>query len=668
MAGALRTTLALVITILLLQILRVPAMAFGVFLIFLVSYESPYLTFQRGMIALSTQFAGAVAGLCLVSMTGNNPMARVLGVALFAFIAAFIRVATVRFILQPMDFAVFAIGSLECFDSRWSDKQAVNMALYPVAAGIVAVGSKIAVEYIFTRRNPWYDLHREIQARFAALQSLFISFGSEVSEEEMREAIAQVRRYAFMGQGKMHSLLQEIEERHTKDVSFQIEPASIPILARSLDLAAAFAVHHSHEELSEQGRERMKRLERAVAALRTCDWSDAQQNLQAPLSPHPGTSRSGELDRLEHSLERLIQYCSGDHLRSPEAPSDEAPHTPAHRRWLAVDCWTNPEYTIFSFKVALCAMMCFVIYDALAWQGISTAVITVMVASLSSSGATNQKLLFRFLGSALGGVVFGLGCIIFVFPYSDSITPFLISAALVTFIGAWVIRSPHYSYIGMQIAFSYYLVVFTGFSAPTQMAPARDRLIGILLALLVMMVVFRPEQSADKMRETFAQLLTIHASYLRATAPDLSALQRRQKSMELKSQMESIASSARGYTELISYEFTQNREAHILAADKIEQAMLSAGDLQLSISSWPLQTGSEATDSSIRQWRKTLTTGFRVAASTLERKHSHTTKEDDEALAELLSPPTDTLPPYIKNSAEIYRDLYQQCKELTPGH
>ena len=661
MAGALRTTLALVITILLLQILRVPAMAYGVFMIFLVSYETPYLSFQRGLIALCTQFSGAVAALCLISITGNNPVARVLGVALFAFIAAFIRASSVRFILQPIDFAVYAIGTLECFDSRLSDMQAVSLSLWPVAAGSVAVGTKIAVEYIFTRRNPYHDLYREIQARLSALEQIFQLFGSGTGEEAMQPQVAQVRCFAFMGQGKMHSLLQEIEERHKRDFAYEVEPSSIPLLARLLDLAAAFAVHHSPDQLSDQEKERLKRLARVVAALQESKWSVAEENLQVSIPSH-----AGELDRMEHSLSRLVANYSGDIPRSAFAQSGEGPLTVARKRWLAVDCWTNPEYTIFSFKVALCAMICFVIYDALAWPGISTAVITVMVATLSSSGATNQKLLFRFLGSTLGGVVFGLGCIVFVYPYSDSIVPFLLTAAVVTFIAAWVIRSPHYSYIGLQIAFSYYLVVFTGFSAPIQMAPARDRLIGILLALLVMMVIFRPEKSVDKMRETFAHLLSTQAEYLKATALHLPASGRRLKAMELKSQMENIVSTGHGFTELIAYEFTQHREEHMQAAERIEQAMLSSGDLLLSVGSWPLETSSEATDESIRLWRKTLETGIRAEAAALDQnaKYSYGTKKDEVVLAELHTQLPGTLPAYIRNSAEIYQELHQQCCKI----
>jgi predicted lysophospholipase L1 biosynthesis ABC-type transport system permease subunit len=115
MAGSLRTTLAATIATLLLLILRIPGMMYGVFLIFLVSYETPYLTFKRSLIAISLQCLGAVSALCLISVTGDSPLAKVLGIAVCAFIAAFIRSTTVRYI-QPLDFAIFAIAAFYNFD------------------------------------------------------------------------------------------------------------------------------------------------------------------------------------------------------------------------------------------------------------------------------------------------------------------------------------------------------------------------------------------------------------------------------------------------------------------------------------------------------------------------------------------------------------------------
>ena len=652
MAGSLRTAFAATVATLLLLILQAPGMAPGVFLIFLVSYETPYLTFKRSLAALGLQCLGTGSALCLVAATGNDPMARVIGIAAFAFIAAFVRSTAARFI-QITDFAIFAIGSLYYFDSNTPAEQSVHLSFWLIASGAVSVGCKVAIEYIFTSRNPFHALQSEIDARLLALEKLFQLYGSEHEAEQTQASIIQVRRYAFMGQAKMQTLLQEIEERHKQDSVRDIEPASIALIARLLDLAAAFAVHQSSSEVNAE-RNRLDRHARAVAAVREARWDQARSLLSATsLAP------AGELDRLEHSLWTLITLYTEDRKSSEEADLP-ALQTPS---WLVSDSFSNPEHVAFALKVSLSAILCYIIFNALAWPGISTAVTTVLVAGLSSSGATNQKLIFRFLGSVLGGVICGLGCIVFLFPYVDTATPFLIAVCAVSFLAAWVSRSPHFGYIGLQIAFSFYFVVFSGFSAPTQMTPATNRLVGIVLALIVMFFVFRPEKGVDKMRQTFARLLSLQADYLEATASSVPVATRRFKAMELRNRMEHTVATARGFAELTAYEFSRKREQHVGISDKIERAISSSGDLLLSINSWPHEVGPEAHAIVAEQSRMALEDGLRAVAAALERKSEPDGKPEGDGARIFGQIPRDA-PPYIRNSVEIYRELQLQCCEI----
>jgi len=654
MAGSLRTTLAATIATLLMLILHIPGMMYGVFLIFLVSYETPYLTFKRSLIAIGMQGMGAVSALCLISVTGDSPMAKVFGVAVCAFIAAFIRATAVRYI-QPLDFAIFAIATFYNFDLGIQVNQAVAMSLWPVAAGALSVGCKVAIEYIFTRRNPYYDLYREIDARFLALEKIFSLYRSNGDTQELQSQIKQVRNYAFMGQGKMLLLLQEIDERHKKEFVHEIAPAAIPVLARLLDLMAAYAVHHLPGELSIAAREKMERFARVMNFMREADWEQAQEQLHAS---SPSTTR--ELVQLENSLRALVSFYADNHNASSEAPINVEAPTLEKPRWLVPDCFSNPEYALYGFKVSLCAALCNVIYNALAWPGIATAVTTVLVAGLSTSGASNQKLIFRFLGSAFGGVICGLGCIIFIFPYADSAVPFLLSIAAVTWIAAWVSRSPHFGYIGLQIAFSFYLTVLTDFSATTQMSPARDRLMGILLAIIVMLLVFRFEKGVDKMQQTFARLLRLQADYLQAGVPYLPSPARQIKTMELKSQMGRLVGTARGFAERILFEFSPERKKHTQSCEKIEQAMLSSGDLLLSFSSWPKDASSA---DCARQSRTALAERLRALAESIEQRTQLEDKPRQKE-AELYAEFPPAVPPYIENTVAIYKELRLQCAEI----
>jgi multidrug resistance protein MdtO len=113
-----------------------------------------------------------------------------------------------------------------------------------------------------------------------------------------------------------------------------------------------------------------------------------------------------------------------------------------------------------------------------------------MVAGLVNTGAMKQKLVFRLLGAILGGLALGIGAEVFLFPFMDSITSLVVVIGAVWFLGAWIAGGRRFNDGGKQIAFAFYLTSLAGFSAPTELAPARDRLMGILLAVLVMWFVF----------------------------------------------------------------------------------------------------------------------------------------------------------------------------------
>ena len=51
----------------------------------------------------------------------------------------------------------------------------------------------------------------------------------------------------------------------------------------------------------------------------------------------------------------------------------------------------NRANIAFALKLSLCATICYIIYRAVDWPGLSTSVITVMVAGLTTTGAMKQR-------------------------------------------------------------------------------------------------------------------------------------------------------------------------------------------------------------------------------------------------------------------------------------
>lgn len=653
MEGALRTAFAATIATYLLLALRAPLMPPAVYLIFLVSYDAAYLTFQNSVFQLTFQCVGVGAALMLVEVTGNDPMARVLGIALFTFFSAYFLRASTR-PSAAMNIGIFSINTLSLWEQHLPAERLVHLAMWPIAGGALAVGIKILIEYMFTHRDPLRALQKELGARLNALEELFRMYGERAPEEEIAKQVTVVRRYAFAGQGKMHALLEEIERHPVAEVSAGVIPAVlIPAIARLMDLGATFG-RQVHSDQSDRDQARFRTLAAALDAVREGRIDDIETLLGRV--PEEATDTLGQV---EQSLYNIGATSHADHVFAHEGLL--ASHQQSDS-WLRQDAWTNPAYLVYALKLSLCATICYVTYNALAWPGISTAVLTVLVAGLTTTGATNQKMLFRIVGAAIGGLIFGIGCIVFVFPYADTAIPILLAVGCVSFIGAWFARSAHFSYVGLQIVFAFYLTAFEGFSAPTQMAPARDRFMGILVALIVMWMIFHqlhPERTVDKMRHGLARLLNIEAdliSDLRMAHYDrIPAL--REKADELLGSLHALA-------EVVPYELEGEIERDRAVSERIQSAASTAGSVFLTAVTWPRT--SECSDSSnIADDAHTfLEQGLRDLASFLEGATIPAVPKESSARfsrTKLVDP----LPEPILNALSFFRELQIQCRGIS---
>jgi multidrug resistance protein MdtO len=161
----------------------------------------------------------------------------------------------------------------------------------------------------------------------------------------------------------------------------------------------------------------------------------------------------------------------------------------------------------------------------------------------------------------------------------DSITSLVILIAVIAFISGWCAQGRQFSYVGLQIAFSFYLVAFEGSSAPTELAPARDRLIGILVALLVMWIVFDqiwPVRTVNAMRHSLAVVLRDGAKLFRLP----EAVPRRanvfKEADALRDQVGKTVAAIRTMNDTVEYEFGVDREPHIHLSQTILRAALTA--------------------------------------------------------------------------------------------
>jgi len=122
-------------------------------------------------------------------------------------------------------------------------------------------------------------------------------------------------------------------------------------------------------------------------------------------------------------------------------------------------------------------------------------------------------------GAFLGGFALGMGAQVFILPNIDSIAAFTVVFAAVAGVAAWIsTSSPRLSYLGVQVAFAFFLINLNEFRIQTSLSVARDRVVGILLGASVMWLVFDRlwrTPAGVEMKKTLAATLRLLAQLAR---------------------------------------------------------------------------------------------------------------------------------------------------------
>jgi multidrug resistance protein MdtO len=249
-------------------------------------------------------------------------------------------------------------------------------------------------------------------------------------------------------------------------------------------------------------------------------------------------------------------------------PSDDMPGS----KLVIPDALVNPEHLKFALKGCLAASLCYIIYNSLAWPGISTAVTTCLLTGLSTIGASRQKLILRFAGAVVGGFLIGMGSQIFILPYLDSIAGFTLLFILVTGLASWfTTSSPRLSYFGLQVALAFYLINLQEFAAQTSLSIARDRVVGVLLGLFMMWFVFEQlwgAPAAVEMNRTFISTLRLLAEFAREPlSKDLKVAAER--SYSLRETIGNNFDHVRALADGVLFEFGDSRQQGLALRSQI---------------------------------------------------------------------------------------------------
>ena len=567
--GSLRIVLSTVLTLLLLMTLRMPSASIGLYFVFLVGRDSPSVSLRSGLFSVIA-FAFTVATVIgVVALSDNNPMARLLSVSIVVFLSGMLMLSTnITVLASTWGFIYCTL--IAFWETHASSNYLVKQSLYIVGTVSIAVLCSVAVEYCFGVRDPAAELQKQRKIRYEALSKMFSLYAQGASREQLVPAVIGVSRLAASGQNGMLQLYNTIVDR-------KLDPGALPIgtrvritmLAQLMDVSAAFGT----QNLTVTDPELQRRCGH-IAALCLDLIHDIRPTLEE-LEEQKFLGSINLLDRVDENLHAILSMpadIAGERNKELVAlPSNKVP-------LFIPGAFTRKDTVTFALKLSLCATICYIIVRAVDWPGISTSVITVVIAGLSTSGAIKQKLIFRLIGAIIGGLILGLGATIYLFPHMDSITSLVLLIASIAMLSAWWAAGRQFNYVGLQIAFAFYIVAFEGFSAPTQLAPARDRLIGILLALVVMAFVFDllwPVRTVTAMRGSLASMMDNAAEYLRMTNSTSDIAELRQQADARRDRIGKIVGTIRTMSETVEYEFGVDVKQHLLSSEMILNASLT---------------------------------------------------------------------------------------------
>ena len=164
-------------------------------------------------------------------------------------------------------------------------------------------------------------------------------------------------------------------------------------------------------------------------------------------------------------------------IREPIAP--ESFFTPACSL-------SNIPAVQYALKGTLAASICYALYQALNWPGISTCVVTAVIAMQSSFGGSVQKSVVRLLGAIVGAAM-ALGIITLIMPNMDTVASVVVVLSIPFFVAGWIVTgSSKVSYAGLQCAMAVALVLLNRLGPTTNLAPAGDRIFGVFIGIVVM--------------------------------------------------------------------------------------------------------------------------------------------------------------------------------------
>jgi multidrug resistance protein MdtO len=535
----------------------------GAILTFLISRESPRATLQ----SVGTTFIATGIGAAYILISAwfviSVPTLHFLW-NIGSFFLAFYALSTMTNYAAASIFTIMISVGVPLWDHQVSAETNVEDTLRVLLASLIGVVVTAAVELAFAHMRPGDDIVLPIAERLAAVQSLLARYAEDRPVDHPTEE--KVIRLGMLGTSTLRSALR----RSDYSPQYSAQMGGVVALVGSLVDTTATLTQLSLEP-SGFDQTQLRSLAAAVASIRT-DLMNRRIPGSIQFNTDDEPSRSVPLLREMESIVTLIPqvFAGSRSIDEYLPPSDDIPRS----KLVAPNALADSEHLKFALKGCFAASICYIIYNSIAWPGISTAVTTCLLTGLSTIGASRQKQILRLAGALVGGILIGMGSQIFILPHVDSIAGFTVLFILVTALASWFLTSsPRLSYFGLQAALAFYLINLQEFALQTSLSVARDRVVGVLLGLFMMWLVFDQLWSAPagvEMKRAFISALRLLAQLAREpVSRDIRVAIKRSHTLRetINTQFDKVRSLADG----VLFEFGPSRQQDLALRDRIRR-------------------------------------------------------------------------------------------------
>ena len=538
----------------------------AVFIPLLLPRNTPQQTWAAAKGIILIAWTACIGSIVLVLLTADLPWARVSALLLAIF---FCMVLSRGLHKPPIAAIAPVIVSLVLtrMDEVNSAEAAITTGLWLPLMFSAGVLVATAVDFLFPHPGPRQTLTKGIVDRLeAAAAVLKKSTGAALNREEQQGAQKQ-GKLALAGTSSLRKLLPALAAQPSVGKNDVLRLSAV---LSGIDLLSDQAVQlttHDTGKFSEAQKSFTDKLARSCNALA----GNVQRNATTSLGDQEAVDSSGAstgnqgpgqlLTDMGSQLNDVWRLWSGD----ATAPNDaEGPPPKPAKPAPPQGPFVTPDDIRFAVKVTLASMICYVLYNGAAWQGISTSLLTCYLTADTSIGGTFRKLALRITGVLVGGLLFGIGGIVFITSHMDNVVEFTLYVAVVFFTAGWITKgSPRVSYAGSQIGISFGLVALMTPVITSEIVEPRNRLVGVLLGTVVMWFVFTqlwPVDTLVTQKQGIAGLIRSASALVLLVTEDSPHGTKSAKASELRDSINQGITKAEDQADVSDYE-SKNKKA-----------------------------------------------------------------------------------------------------------